>query len=243
MPAQSGFFIQFLKLAGPFWNSENKVVIRLQTLTLIALTVMQMGLAVIVTEWSAVLFDALEQHSMVDLFKQIGYLVLIFLASMAVTVMHLKMKRHLQIGWRSWLTDRVIGQWMNNGRHYLVTHIQTVEHDNPDGRIAEDIRIATDEAIALCHMLFYSLLLLISFTKILWDLSGTIVLDLVVFELPIYGYLVWMAIAYSALASVLGWWAGRPLTLTTNAMQTVEAVAGQKVSTVMNAARVKVNYR
>ena len=95
MPAQSGFFIQFLKLAGPFWNSENKVVIRLQTLTLIALTVMQMGLAVIVTEWSAVLFDALEQHSMVDLFKQIGYLVLIFLASMAVTVMHLKMKRHL----------------------------------------------------------------------------------------------------------------------------------------------------
>lgn len=223
MPAQSGFFIQFLKLAGPFWNSENKVVIRLQTLTLIALTVMQMGLAVIVTEWSAVLFDALEQHSMVDLFKQIGYLVLIFLASMAVTVMHLKMKRHLQIGWRSWLTDRVIGQWMNNGRHYLVTHIQTVEHDNPDGRIAEDIRIATDEAIALCHMLFYSLLLLISFTKILWELSGTIVLDLVVIELPIYGYLVWMAIAYSALASVLGWWAGRPLTLTTNAMQTVEA--------------------
>ena len=95
MPAQSGFFIQFLKLAGPFWSSENKVVIRLQTLALIALTVMQMGLAVIVTEWSAVLFDALEQHSMVDLFKQIGYLVLIFLASMAVTVMHLKMKRHL----------------------------------------------------------------------------------------------------------------------------------------------------
>ena len=183
MPAQSGFFIQFLKLAGPFWNSENKVTIRFQTLALIALTVMQMGLAVIVTQWSAVLFDALEQHSMLDLFKQIGYLVLIFLATMVVTVLHLKMKRHLQIGWRSWLTDRVIGQWMNDGRHYLVTHIQTVEHDNPDGRIAEDIRIATDEAIALCHMLLYSLLLLISFTKILWDLSGTIVLDLNVFYL------------------------------------------------------------
>ncbi|MFI3178642.1 MAG: hypothetical protein QX188_03685 [Methylococcaceae bacterium] len=98
MPAQSGFFIQFLKLAGPFWNSENKVVIRLQTLTLIALTVMQMGLAVIVTEWSAVLFDSLEQYSMVDLYKQLGYLVLIFLASMSVTVMYLIMKSHFQIG-------------------------------------------------------------------------------------------------------------------------------------------------
>ena len=184
---------------------------------------LQIVLAVIITEWSAALFDALEQHSMLGLFKQIGLLVLIFAASMALTAMHLKIKRHLQIGWRSWLTEHVIGQWMNKGRHYQVTHIPTVEHDNPDGRIAEDIRIATDEAIALCYSLFYSLLILISFTEILWSLSGTVILDLGVIKIPVYGYLVWAAIIYSALASVLGWWAGRPLTLTTNAMQTVEA--------------------
>jgi putative ATP-binding cassette transporter len=223
MQGQDGFFIQFLRLAGPFWNSENKAVIRKQALVLIVLTVLQMALAVIITEWSAALFNALEQHSMSGLFAQIGYLVLIFAASMAVTAMHMKVKRHLQIGWRSWLTERVIGQWMNKGRHYLVLHIQTMEHDNPDGRIAEDIRIATDEAITLFHSLFYSLLLLISFTSILWELSGAFILDLGVFKFPVYGYLVWIAIIYSALASVLGWWASRPLTLTTNAMQTVEA--------------------
>ncbi|MEY3289016.1 MAG: hypothetical protein RLZZ419_1258 [Pseudomonadota bacterium] len=223
MQDKNGFFIQFLRLAGPFWNSENKVVIRNQTLALIALTVLQMALAVIITEWSAALFNALEQHSMSGLLTQIGYLILIFVVSMAVTAMHMKVKRHLQIGWRSWLTERVIGKWMNKGRHYLVLHIQTVEHDNPDGRIAEDIRIATDEAISLCHSLFYSLLLLISFTKILWDLSGVFILDLGVFNFPVYGYLVWVAIIYSALASILGWWASRPLTLTTNAMQTAEA--------------------
>ncbi|MGZ8946061.1 MAG: ABC transporter ATP-binding protein/permease [Methylococcaceae bacterium] len=223
MQGQDGFFIQFLRLAGPFWNSENKAVIRKQALVLIVLTVLQMALAVIITEWSAALFNALEQHSMSGLFAQIGYLVLIFAASMAVTAMHMKVKRHLQIGWRSWLTERVIGQWMNKGRHYLVLHIQTMEHDNPDGRIAEDIRIATDEAITLFHSLFYSLLLLISFTSILWELSGAFILDLGVFKFPVYGYLVWVAIIYSALASVLGWWASRPLTLTTNAMQTAEA--------------------
>ena len=223
MQGQSGFFIQFIRLAGPFWNSENKAIIRNRTLALIVLTVLQIVLAVVITEWSAALFNALEQHSMSDLFKQIGFLVLIFAASMGVTFMHLKVKRYLQIGWRSWLTERVIGQWMNNGRHYLVTHIHTVEHDNPDGRIAEDIRIATDDAIALCHSLFYSLLVLISFTEILWTLSGTVILDLGVIKTPVYGYLVWIAIIYSAGASLLGWWAGRPLTLTTNAMQTAEA--------------------
>ena len=223
MKGQSGFFIQFIRLAGPFWNSDNKAIIRKRTLTLIVLTVLQIVLAVVITEWSAALFDALEQHSMSGLLKQVGFLVLIFAASMGVTFMHLTVKRHLQIGWRSWLTERVIGQWMNNGRHYLVTHLQTAGHDNPDGRIAEDIRIATDEAITLGHSLFYSLLLLISFTEILWTLSGTVTLDLGVIETPIYGYLVWIAIIYSAVASILGWWAGRPLTLATNAMQTAEA--------------------
>jgi putative ATP-binding cassette transporter len=185
MQGQSGFFIQFLRLAGPFWNSENKAVIRKRTLILIVLTVLQIVLAVVITEWSAALFDALEQHSMSGLFKQIGLLVLIFAASMAVTYWHLTIKRHLQIGWRSWLTERVIGKWMNKGHHYQVLHIQTVEHDNPDGRIAEDIRIATDDAIAFCHSLFYSLLILISFTEILWRLSGTIILDLGVIKMPL----------------------------------------------------------
>ena len=223
MQGQSGFFIQFLRLAGPFWHSENKAVIRQQTLALIILTVLQIALAVVITEWSAALFDALEQHSMSGLVKQIGLLVLIFAASMAVTFIHLTVKRNLQIGWRSWLTERVIGRWMDKGRHYQVTHIQSVEHDNPDGRIAEDIRIATDEAITLSHSLFYSVLLLVSFTKILWTLSGTVIWDFWLFKIPVYGYLVWIAIIYTAAGSYFGWLAGRPLTLTTNAMQTVEA--------------------
>lgn len=223
MQDQSGFFIQFMRLAGPFWNSENKDIIRKQTLAIIVLNIIQMFIAVLITEWSAALFDALEQHSMSGFFKQIGLLVLIFAASMGVTFSHLTIKRNLQIGWRSWLTERIIGRWMNNGRHYLVTHLQTPDHDNPDGRIAEDIRIATDQAIELGHSLFYSVLLLISFTSLLWALSGTVILDLGVFEIPVQGHLVWIAIIYSAGASLLGWWVGRPLTLATNAMQTVEA--------------------
>ncbi len=223
MQAQSGFFIQFLHLAGPFWKSENKLVIRQQTLVFISLTILQMVLAVTITEWSAALFNAIEQHSMPELWTQIGYLVLIFVASLAVTAYHLKVKRQIQIAWRAWLTERVIGQWMHKGHHYQVTHIQTAEHDNPDGRISEDIRIATDEAITLSHSLFYSVLLLISFTNILWSLSGRIELNLGLFTLPISGYLVVVAIIYSSLASVLGWWVGQPLTIATNAMQTAEA--------------------
>jgi putative ATP-binding cassette transporter len=218
----NGFFIQFIRLAGPFWNSENKSTIRSLALALFMLTVMQIGIAVIITEWSADLFNALEQRSMNELFMQIGMIVLIFISNIAVTTAHFKIKRRLQLDWRSWLTQHLTGLWMTDGRHYLVTHIQGT-HDNPDGRIAEDIRISTESAIELCHSLIYSSLVIISFSKILWTLSGTVILNLWFVEIPIYGHLVWLALLYSACASSLGWWLGRPYTLATDARQTVEA--------------------
>ncbi|MFA6163625.1 MAG: ABC transporter ATP-binding protein/permease [Methylobacter sp.] len=223
MKFSDGFLFQFIRLAGPFWHSENKATIHRLTLALFVLTVMQIGIAVVITVWSADLFNALEQRSMTELFTQIGLIILIFVANIAVTTAHFEIKRRLQLDWRTWLTHRMIGQWMNKSRHYLVTHIQEGSHDNPDGRIAEDVRIATESAIDLCHSLVYSLLLLISFTKILWTLSGTVKLDLLLIEIPIYGHLVWLALIYAACASMLGWWIGRPFTMATDARQTEEA--------------------
>lgn len=222
MQTTSRFFIQFIRLAGPYWNSENKTTIRGLTLALLLLTILQIVISVIITVWSADLFDALDQRSMSRFFTQIGLIILIFIANVAVTVTHLVVKRRIQLDWRGWLTNKLIGQWMQDGRHYLVTHIPG-KHDNPDGRIAEDIRISTELAIDLIHSFFYSVLLLLSFTEILWELSGLVVLDLGLVEIPIHGHLVWIALMYAASASMLGWWIGRPLTKATDARQTVEA--------------------
>ena len=223
MQRQNGFLIQFIKLAGPFWSSENKLVIRMDTVFLIVLTVFQMGIAVVITEWNAALFDDLEQRSMSGLITQVGLLALIFIANIAITTLHLVVKRRLLIGWRLWLTEKVISKWMHNGRHYQLTFMSKGDYDNPDGRIAEDIRIATEEAIALGHSLFYSLLLLGSFTEILWTLSGTVVFDLGFFTLSVTGYLVWISIMYAVCASILGWWMGKSLTAATNVRQSQEA--------------------
>ncbi len=220
MQPSSDFFMPFVKLAAPFWHSENKTVIRAQSLAFIVLTIMQIGMAVLVNQWSADLFNALEQHSMPGFFRQIGLLVLIFVGSMAITTSHLLVKRQLLIGWRRWLTERITRQWMDKGHHYQITHMQG-DHDNPDSRIAEDIRIATEEAIGLGHSLFYSLLLLGSFTTILWNLSGTVTIPFI--GLTIYGHLVWIAIIYAIGASTLGWWIGQPLTKATNYRQSMEA--------------------
>ncbi|MDD2464346.1 MAG: SbmA/BacA-like family transporter [Desulfobulbus sp.] len=222
MPKSPNFFIEFLKLTKLFWDSSRKSKIRPAFFFFALLTIMQMVVAVLMTQWSAGLFDALEAHSMKGFLIQVGLLSLLFVADMTLTGSHLEVKRNLQMLWRTWMTDYVFSRWMDNGRHYLVAHLPG-EHDNPDGRIAEDCRVATESAVVLLHTLFYSILLLISFTKVLWGKSGVVTLDLGFAQIPIYGHLIWVAIIYTAVASWIGWWVSQPLTNATNVRQSAEA--------------------
>jgi len=222
MPESSNFFVEFLRLAKQFWCSERKLKIRSTVIILAVLTVFQMLMAVQFTQWSADLFNALEQHSMRGLLAQIGMIALLFALNVVLTGSHLFIKRNLQIYWRDWLTEHVFSRWMADARHYLITLLPG-EHDNPDGRIAEDCRVAAESAVIMGHSLFYSVLLLVGFTQVLWSRSGIVTLNLGFAHIPVYGHLIWIAIIYAALASWLGWRVSQPLTGATNARQSAEA--------------------
>ncbi len=214
------FVRQILRLAGPYWRSERKWKIRGFTLLLILLTVAQVALAVWTNYWNRELFDALEERSIQGLLLQTGVFALIFLVTIGVTAAHLMVKRWLMLGWRAWLTERLVNHWMKRGRHYRLTFTPG-EHDNPDGRIAEDIRIATETAIALAHTLVYSMLILGSFLDILWSISGSV--DLPGTSIRVPGYMVPLAFLYAGLGTLFGWMLGRPLVRSTNRLQTAEA--------------------
>src|SRR4051794_24593029 len=216
------FFKAFWRIAGGYWSSEQKVKVRLLTATLIVLTICQVGVPVALNRWMRWLFDALEQRAMHQ-FAHLSWILLIILVSnVAIVNLHLRIKRRLQIGWRDWLSRRVEQNWMMKGRHYQLAFLPG-PHDNPDGRIAEDVRNATEYAIDLGHSLFYDLLLLMSFTQILWSLSQApyLVIDDVPYYVP--GYLVWLAVVYAGLGSSIALYLGRPLIRAVDRRQTSEA--------------------
>ena len=214
------FARQMLRLAGPYWSSRQKWRIRGVTLALLLLTMAQVGLTVWGNYWNRDLFDALEERSVRGVLVQVGVFALIFVISIAVTAAHLLVKRRLQLDWRAWLTERLIGRWMESGRHYRLL-LSPGEHDNPDQRIAEDIRITTESAVALAHTLVYSLLTLGLFIEILWSVSGSMAVAGTSIEVP--GYMVPLAFVYAGVGTVLGWILGHPLVRSTNALQTAEA--------------------
>ena len=215
-------FRRFTPVAGPYWNSETKWQVRGLTAALIALTIGQIGIVMALNLWILNFFDALENRAMDKFMALIGAIALIIAANIAVTVVHLAVKRRLQVGSRRWLTHRLLGEWMSRGHHHKVTFFPG-EHDNPDGRIAEDIRIATETAIDLAHSLFHAMLLLGSFATVLWTLSGSPHLEIAGVPLYVPGHLVWIAVLYSIAGALIAWLLGHPLVAAQNRRQTFEA--------------------
>lgn len=219
---QEPFFRRFLELVRGYWSSERKWTVRFLTIGFVILTIGQVSQPVMFNLWSARLFDSLEQHSW-DRFLTVSAAIgLIILFNIVVQVLHLRIKRRLQFGWRRWLSEQVLVEWLTRGRHHQLTYLQG-DHDNPDGRIAEDIRITTEYAMDLAHSLLYCLTLLVSFTNILWMLSDSLDITIAGMALHIPGYLLYVAILYAAIGTTIALLLGRPLVRAVNRRQGLEA--------------------
>ncbi|MDR6773067.1 ABC transporter ATP-binding protein/permease [Azospirillum sp. BE72] len=217
-----GFTRRFLRLAGGYWFGRTRVTVWALTVALFVLTIGQVSIPVLINLWSERLFDALEQRSMDRFLTMIGLVGLIIVYNIVIVVLHLRVKRRLQMGWRDWLTRKLLEDWLRRGRHHQIAYMPG-EHDNPDGRIAEDIRITAEMAIDLGHSLTYCALLLISFTNILWMLSGTLSVTLFGTELSVPGHLLFVALLYAAMGTTIAMLIGQPLVNAVNRRQGYEA--------------------
>ena len=216
------FLQQFWQLAGPYWRSPRKGRAWLFTVLVVTLTIAQVALAIALNFWNEHFFDALERKQFDRFLLMIGIFMVIVAANVLVMGLHLHFKRRLQIDWRDWLTTETLVKWMTEGRTSQLGQMPGAHH-NPDARIAEDARIATEYAVDLAHSALYANLLLISFVAVLWQLSGTVTVAWGRWTLDIPGHMVLIAFAYSMLGIWFAMWLGRPLMAAADRRQTAEA--------------------
>jgi putative ATP-binding cassette transporter len=217
------FFWRFILFALPFWSAEHKWMNRGRLALIAALTVAQVAVQFALNSWSARLYNAIEARHLDAFLEQIVTFVLLLVASILVFSITLYTKRRLQFAWRVWITRNTLSVWMAEGRHYQLGLIAGEYDDNPDGRIAEDIRVTTESAVDLGQALFYCILLFGTFVDVLWTLSGVIHVEIGGTEIAVPGFMVFIALTYSAIGTSLALWAGFPLVGASNLRQSVEA--------------------
>ncbi len=200
----------FLRLALPYFRSEDRWRARGLLFGVIASELFVVYVAVKVTEWNAAFFNGLEARNWDAVQFQLMVFLLITLGAILSGMGQYWFGQTLIIRWREWMTNRYVDLWMAEGRHYRIRFVdQTV--DNIHLRIANDVLMF----IRLTHELgtgfLNAIVSLFSFAFVLWGLSALAPLPLFGVDLSFPGYLIVFAVGYAALGTLIAHAIGKPL--------------------------------
>jgi len=206
----SRFVRALWQLTRPYWFSKEKWSARLLLAVIIALTLGMVWINVEINRWQNAFFNSLQdkqQAAFFELLIRFGWLAAAYIV---MAVYQLYLNQWLQIRWRRWMTDVYLREWLADRTYY---RMQLVDRgtDNPDQRIAEDFRLFIAQTLSLTLGLINAFVTLVSFIGILWGLSGVLEFTLGGVAYEVYGYMVWVALAYAAMGTWLTHHIGRPL--------------------------------
>ena len=122
-------------------------------------------------------------------------------SSILVAVLAVWARMTTQRKWRGWLTRHLIDRWLANDR-FLQLRFQTGEDRNPEYRIAEDVRVATDAPVSMAAGILTALLNAITFISILWNVGGDLTVEIFGGVITLPKYLVITVVIYSGLLTL-----------------------------------------
>jgi putative ATP-binding cassette transporter len=190
----------FWRLAGGFWGRGEPLISWLFCAALLLIVLLALAASYGMNVWYRVIFDALQsRESSTVLSLSLLYLPLLA-GSVLVSVMQLRLRMSIQRRWRAWLNHRLLDRWLRDGRCYQLDLVGG-PHSNPEGRIADDARIATEAPVELAIGLTTAVLSAATFIMVLWTVGGAVTVEIAGAAVTVPGFLVVAAAAYAALAS------------------------------------------
>ena len=224
------FLRQVAHLSAPYFaRSEEKWKARGLLAAIIALNLGAVYMLVQINEWNRTFYDALQNKDAAVFWTQLGrftYLAMIFIA---IAVYRFYLTQLLQLRWRAWMTRDLMHRWLTNHAFYrmeLARYSGPAPEeqagsglpvpgqrapDNPDQRLQEDAAQFTAQTVGLSMGFLNAVVTLASFVGILWGLSGSFSFSVGGSAFVIPGFMVWMALLYCTVGSVLTHFIGRPL--------------------------------
>jgi vitamin B12/bleomycin/antimicrobial peptide transport system ATP-binding/permease protein len=198
------------RLALPYFRSEDRWAGRVLLAAVITTELSLVGITVLLNQWYNTFYNSLQDRNWDVFVTQLLFYCLLAAAATVLQVYQLYLNQWLQIRWRRWMTKAYLSNWLEGATHYRMQLLGDPA-DNPDQRIAEDIRLFIERALTIGVGLLGAIVTLASFIVILWTLSAAAPLDMFGATFTIPGYLVWAALIYAIVGTTLTHWIGWPL--------------------------------
>src|SRR5258706_4916758 len=183
-----------------FWGKSGDRLAWIFSIGLVVLIVTNVGFLYGINVWNRAIFDAIEKRDSATVFYLSAVFFPLAIGSVLLGVAQVFARMGIQRRWRAWLTSSVMTRWLANGRYYQLNLVGG-DHKNPEYRIAEDLRIATDSPVDFVAGVTAALLSAATFIVVLWTIGGALTVTLGGSTLTIPGFLVIAAVLYAAIAS------------------------------------------
>ena len=185
---------RFVRAVKDFFTSEVRWKARGLFALLIAFALTVNGLNVVNSYVGRDFFTAIAHRDQAGFVRQAIFFVAVLAVTTVVAVFYRFTEERLGLFWRVWLTQRIINKYLAD-RTYLYLK-QSAAIENPDQRIAEEVRVFTATTLSFTLMFMNGVLAVLSFSGVLWTISPLL-----------FG----VAIGYAVIGTVVAIYLGRPL--------------------------------
>jgi vitamin B12/bleomycin/antimicrobial peptide transport system ATP-binding/permease protein len=203
-------------LSLPYFQSEEKWKARGLLLAIVLLNLGSVYMLVQINDWYRVFYDALQVKNQTVFWQQLLRFTYLAFAYVIIEVYKFYLTQLLQVRWRAWMTRHYTQRWLAHKAFYTLELMRFSKDapllaDNPDQRIQEDVNLFTTDSVALSMGLLNQVVTLVSFIGILWGLSSGFEFSVGADTYEVKGFMVWMAVVYAIVGSVITHFIGRPL--------------------------------
>lgn len=195
-----GLLLRYWRTASGFWRGPSARRAWGLVVLLVVLVVLELAVKYRLNFWNRDFFNALEEKNAAAIWRQALLFAPLAAASIAIAMLGVWGRMTTQRLWRHWLTERIVALWLTEGRYRALSRSDG-DHQNPEYRIAEDVRVATDSPVDLAVGLLTAILAAIMFIDILWTVGGSITVEATGAEITVPGYLVIAVLLYSMLTT------------------------------------------
>ncbi len=173
---------RFWAIAKPFWFGEEKWSARGLLLLNVLLLLAYTGLSVVLNAKRGDLISALSARDQPRFSQAVQIFIVVLVLYAPLLAGYTYLQDRLGLFWRRWLTNSFLNNYFSNQAFYTLNNSNT-EIDNPDQRIAEDVKSFTQDSLKFLLIFVESILKVIAFSGVLWGISRSLVFFLVIYAL------------------------------------------------------------
>jgi putative ATP-binding cassette transporter len=183
-----------------FWRRGAGPMAWILTFGVVGLAFVSLGIQYRLNVWYRAMFDALEHRDAGAVLRQTMIFVPLTIGNVTLAAVAVRTRMTLQRRWRAWLNAHALDRWLSGGRYYQLNFVAG-DHDNPEARITEDLRVAVEAPVDFASGILSATLTAITFVGVLWYIGGSLTIAAGGWSVTIPGFLVVAAVLYSAIVS------------------------------------------